>query len=221
MKKIILLIIGCAFITGCQMDYRLDFKNDTITEIITSTFDEDIYEAASKLDGDSFYIEKELAEEEIPSLIDHKDYYQKNIDIQNGISTVTLKYNYNYENFENTYMANYCFENKIFMNEEDYYYLSLSGEFLCSDNKNVEIKISSDKAVLSENADEYKDGYYIWYLKTSEDEHNITFQISKDILTDEVIVTNKINVFPIIGAVILVIAIAIFLVLKKKINKDA
>ena len=220
MKKIILLIFCCMFLTGCQLDYKLDLKDDKISESITGVFEYDIYEYSNLIDSDGFYIESELVNEEIPAFVDYSDFYKKEIKVEDGISTAILSYEYNYDNFENSYLISECFKNSVIYNEEDYYYIKLSGDFSCYSYEDIQIKISTDKKVISENSDEYKDGYYIWNVNKEDNEQDISFQISKTEKADEVVKKSKINIFPIMGILLLGGAIIIFLLFKKKMKND-
>ena len=62
MKKIILLIVCIVFLTGCTLDYEINFGRTLINENISATIDGDIYDIASSIDGDGFYLEKEIVE---------------------------------------------------------------------------------------------------------------------------------------------------------------
>lgn len=222
MKKVIFLLV-CAFcLTGCQMDYKLEFKDGKIQETIVGKFDTDIIELAKELEGDSLYIEKELAEEDIYSLKDEEIFYDKQVKVDNNKSEVTLKYEYNYENFQNSYLIDKCFEDYYFVDNKDYYYIDLSGEFTCFHNEDIQIKVISDKQVISHNADKYEDGTYIWNLKLDEDEHDIKFQISKTVkaTSQEETIEREFNIFPIIGLIIFAIAFLMIFLLKRRMNKD-
>lgn len=220
MKKIIFLFICAFLLTGCQMDYKLEFKNDKINEIIIGEFEGDIIELAKEIDGDSLYFEKELAEENIYALTDSEAFYEKEIVVKDNKSIATLKYEYDYESFQKSYLIDRCFDDYYFIDDEEYYYINLTGEFSCFHNDDIQIKVTSDKKVISHNADKYKDGVYIWDLKLAEDQHDIIFQISKTISAEEKFVENGFNIFPIIGHILFAILIFMIFIIKKRFNKD-
>lgn len=219
MKKKILISMICLLLTGCSVDYTLDFDNGDIREKIIYEFDEDIYKTAETMEGDSFYIEKELLEENILALKDYDSYYDKKIDIIGNKSIVTLNYVYTYKNLISSYLINKCFENVIILNEENTYSLSLSGSFACFSSEDIQLKISSKNKVLSNNADYYQDGYYIWNLKIEDAEHEIKFLISKKELSDG-ISSFKLDGIKIIVIVLLIIGLGAYLFVKNKISRD-
>lgn len=221
MKKLLFLICSCLILTGCQVDYELYFNDGGIEENIVSKFDYDIYEVAEAVkEGDSIHIEEILTSDKLRSLIDEEEYYEKNIVVKDNKSIATLKYNYTYDNFEKSYLIDKCFENKIFINDSNYYYLSLGGEFYCFENKNVNINVSTDRKVIYHNADEVKDRNYIWNLDMDEEEYDVVFQVSKSDEAIEKTKDKKMNIFPMIGLIIFAIAFLMIFLLKRKINKD-
>lgn len=219
MKKIIILLALSIILTGCSMDYTLDFDDEDIKEKIVIEFDEEIYEMVKDADNDGFYNEKDLVEQEIPALNNYKGHYQKNVENINEKIIVTLNYIYSYKNFANSYLINKCFENTTFVNEEDSYSFSLSGNFACFDGEIVTLKVSSKNKVLSNNADYYKNGYYVWSLKPEDLEYEVKFSISKIELASE---SNnfKIDAIKIVVIVLLVIGLGAYLFVKKKISHD-
>ncbi|MBQ8235008.1 MAG: hypothetical protein IJZ36_05455 [Bacilli bacterium] len=174
MKKLIILL-SLFLLTGCNLKYEIYFK-DGIHENIDIIFMDDIYKIASSLDGDGFYLEKELVENDIPSLINYKDYYNKSI-INN--KNVKLDYNYTYDNFNESYIINRCFENVSIKNDDKQLYIHLSGNFKCFDNKKFDISIKSDYKVLNHNANKFKNNNYIWNINTNE-EVDVLLHISKE-----------------------------------------
>lgn len=221
MKKILFLICTCFFLTGCQVDYELHFNEDGIEEKIVSQFDYDIYEVAEGIkDSDAFYIEEILTGEKIQSLIEGEGYYQKEIKVSDKKTNSTLTYKYTYDNFEKSYLLDKCFEDKTFINDSNYYYISLDGDFSCFSNSNMKIKVTTDRKVIYHNADEIKDGNYIWNLDATKDKYNVIFQVSKIIEAQEEVKKEKINIFPLIGLIFFAIAFLMIFLFKRKINNE-
>ena len=52
MKKVLLLIICVFLLTGCTMNYEINFGRTIINENISAEMDGNIYEIASIIDGD-------------------------------------------------------------------------------------------------------------------------------------------------------------------------
>lgn len=221
MKKIILLLGICIFLTGCTVDYSLDFSGENINEEIIVKVDGDVYEIEKNIsdESDGFYIEKELVDSNIPGVIGNEDYHEKTIDVKDGKSTATFKYTYNYDNFNDSYIINRCFENVVMFEEEDYYYISLSGAFTCSEENDVNIKVTTDRVVMKHNADKEEDGTYYWTISASDEENDITFQMSNE-LKENVKSGFKLNKLQIFVLIILVLAVGAFFLLKKKFMND-
>ena len=97
MKKILLLIICLFCLTGCTLNYEINFGYTMIEEHINATMDGNIYEIASSIDGDGFYLEKEIVEGNIPSIKGFKDFYTRKIKVKNNSSVVDLDYIYKYD----------------------------------------------------------------------------------------------------------------------------
>jgi hypothetical protein len=210
MKKMILLIVCVVCLTGCTLNYEIDFGRTIINENINAEMDGNIYEIASSIDGDGFYLEKELVEGKIPSLKGYKDYYSRKIKVENNKSLVDLNYKYSYDNYENSYILNRCFEDVYVKNTDDYLYVSLGGNFKCFKEDDVRIKVSSSYDIVKHNADEIKDDYYLWDIKLSEDDNNVELYISKELKDEEKKSISSIKIIIIIIFIILGIGILIF-----------
>lgn len=215
MKKVILLIICMFFLTGCTMNYEINFGRTIINENISAEIDGNIYEIASSIDGDGFYLEKELVEGKIPALKEYKDYYSKNIEVKKNVSYVDLNYKYTYDNYKDSYILGRCFEKSYVQNTDEYLYVSLGGNFKCFKEDDVSIKVSTIYDVVKHNADTVKNGDYIWDIKLSEDDNNIELYISKEIPKKEEKGFSSIKLFIFVAIVVLGIVI---ITIKKKIN---
>jgi len=215
MKKVLLLVVMTLLITGCTSSYEIVF-DEKINESITINYDGDIYKVVEdfELEGDSFYFESELVNSRIPSLVEFKDYYNKKIDVNNNKSIITLDYEYDYENFENSYLINECFEKSNFINKDDYYYVSLGGVFYCFGADHFTIKMKTDYEIIKENADKKEDGYYIWDIEEVNEEDKVELQISKAIKKDKDI-GFKVS-FKLVFGIILILVMIGFFVFRKR-----
>ncbi len=210
MKKIILLVIFVLLLSGCDLSYEINFGKDSINEYVHAEMDGNIYEIASGLDGDGFYLEKELVEGKVPSLKGYKDYYSRKIKLVDDTSVIDLNYEYDYDNYEDSYVLSRCFEKSYVKNTDDYLYVSLGGNFKCFQDEDIRVKVSSVYDVVKHNADEVNDKYYIWDIKMADDENNIELYLSKDIKEEEEKSGSSfrivlIVIFAILGLVIFVI----------------
>lgn len=222
MKKSLFILMCTLFLTGCSLEYEINFNEDIIQENIKATFDGNINKQAPELTGDGFYLEKEIVENKIPSLKNKEDYYTKKINANDKISNVYLNYNYTYDQFERSYFTDYCFENSYINNTDDYIYVSLDGQFNCHYEEDIKIKLSTSYKMAEHNADEYKDGYYIWNLKMTDEENNITFMIKKEPATtnQKQIINTTTDIVFLVISIIITISIIIIIFKRKKDNND-
>ena len=216
MKKIILLVIFVLLLSGCDLSYEIDFGNNSINEHVHAEMDGNIYEIASGLDGDGFYLEKELVEGKVPSLKGYKDYYSRRIKLVDDTSVIDLNYEYDYDNYGNSYVLSRCFENSYVKNTDDYLYVSLGGNFKCFQDEDIRVKVSSVYDVVKHNADEVTDKYYIWDIKMSDDENDIELYLSKDIKEEK---EKAASSFRIVLIVIFAILGLVIFVINKKVRK--
>ena len=212
MKKILLLIICLFCLTGCTLNYEINFGYTMIEEHINATMDGNIYEIASSIDGDGFYLEKEIVEGNIPSIKGFKDFYTRKIKVKNNSSVVDLDYIYKYDEYENSYLLTRCFEKAYVKNTDDYLYVSLGGNFKCFKEDDIQIKVSSMYDVVKHNANKVEDIYYIWDIKLADDENKVEFYISKEITEKE---NNKVSGWKIV-IIILFGIIGLFIFINKR-----
>ena len=215
MKKLFILFGVIFLLTGCTGSYEINF-GDVIDEKIVLTYDGDLYDFVKDIDGDSAYVEKELLEENIPSLKDFSGYYDKKVELVNNNTEITLNYSYTYDNFENSFLIDKCFEKSSFINNSDYYYVSLGGFFDCYNTGDFVLKVKSDYEIIEENSDRYEDGYYIWDIKNTNDDNKVELQVSKTLIKkDEV--GSKIS-FKVICWVLLFVVLLVSIFIKKKLD---
>lgn len=212
MKKILLLIICLFCLTGCTLNYEINFGYTMIEEHINATMDGNIYEIASSIDGDGFYLEKEIVEGNIPSIKGFKDFYTRKIKVKNNSSVVDLDYIYKYDEYENSYLLTRCFEKTYVKNTDDYLYVSLGGNFKCFKEDDIQIKVSSMYDVVKHNANKVEDNYYIWDIKLADEENKVEFYISKEITEKE---NNKVSGWKIV-IIILFGIIGLFIFINKR-----
>lgn len=217
MKKILLLICLVFIVTGCSHEYEINFGKK-IDEKIVLNYNTNLYELSSQIDGDSLYVEKELVESDIPALVSSNGFYDKKLEVMDNKTKVTLKYSYDYENFEKSYLIDHCFEKKTFVNDDEYYYVSLGGSFDCYSASGFTLKVKSEYEVINQNADKYDKGYYIWNIATENSDNRVEFQVSKTLLK------NKDSVFKLDLKIIcwlLLFGVIVFLfIIKRKGSND-
>lgn len=221
MKKTLFILICTLFLTGCSLEYEISFYEDVIQENIHATFKGDIYKQIPELTGDGLYLEKVIVENDIPALKNNKAYYSKRIINNEDKTDVYLNYSYNYDEFKESYFLDYCFENSYINDTEDYIYVSLYGQFNCHYEEDIKVKLSSKYKMAEHNANDYKDGYYIWDLKMTDKENNITFMIEKELAPEkQEEKSNTPDIIFLIISVIISTVIIIFMIKNKKANKE-
>lgn len=228
MKKIILIITIILFLSGCSGNINYDFNENEIDSTIETQFTLDEY-FHQYYDHDN-KIEKPTDNELLIDLSEKKsmlsikafindeqsEYKQTKYSKLND-KDYLLEYNfkYNYNNIKDNYIFNKCFEFFNTYEDENYYYYSLSGKFLC-EYDNINLNITSKNGVGINNADKLKDNIYTWNIK---EENDISFAISKQLI--ETKNTSSIRIIGLIVIILLsLITFAIIFLNKKGIFKN-
>ena len=223
MKKIIICSLIILILSGCTVNYDLEFENDLIKEKLELDVTENDYaEYISKIEKDDVEenMYKFFEAFEIPNDIKMPNQFHKK-ESKRGNDNINLKFtydNYDYESFNSSYILNNCFYDVVVLNEENDYYISAKGPLACPLN-DANIRIKTDKKVINTNA-KYENGYYTWDI-TEDDYENIElyFHISKTEPFNEIIEEEKTN-YNFIWIIILTLGlVALFYLLKKQNNK--
>lgn len=202
--KIVVLSLLLFLVTGCSVEYTLDFNNNQLSE--------NIYIDATGSD---------MTEEEIKKMIE-LHIYQQNANqlyhINQKNKKIQLSEKYNVYTYKNSLLLNQCYTAYNFIENEDYYDLTTSEIFSCNPFEymyidELKIKIKTNHKVLSHNADSVEKGTYIWNI-TTDNANNKPIQIrfSKEI--------KEYNIGLIILGITVIIAIIILLIvlIKKQRN---
>lgn len=209
-KMLLLLFVGLLFCGCAPYSYEIDFNQGVIQETITFDFDYDLYEAAEELaDSDGQYSEYELVNNEIPALQDYSKNYSKVISKNGNGHIVNLNYRYDYDSFENNMFINSCFENAIYLNEVDYYYVKLYGDYTCFADRSFDINLTTHNKVISSNADNVSGNKLTWTMDIAKSTYDIEFQISKDTTYEKI--DKSITAWQIIEIIVFVILLSGFI----------
>lgn len=216
MNKKILILFFAFFLTGCTVNYNLQFDSNRIVENISGKIEKN---KADNIENDtSVNIYYDFIYNDTPSLIEGEDLYKKNNKEDGDYINYDLKYTYK-NNFDKSRIINDCFENHVVNETSDFLYVKLNGKFSCLYSNEITVNVISDYAVIENNADRVKDNKYTWILN-SEDNEEIIFSVSKDskkVINDG---KRKPNYFRIIGFVVLIVLSTITYFLYKKKNSD-
>lgn len=215
MKKKIILLLSIVLLSGCTINYDLNITDNGIEEVINGKVSKEKVENDKNEYNMNIYYD--LLNNDQSVLTNSDDVYSKNI-IENKKSyNYTASYTYqSFDNLSSSRIINSCFEKNDILDEEDYYSVSLNGNFYCLYSDQVKINIHSDYAVISSNADKVNNNTYTWIL--SSDKEDIELTLSKNIKYQE----SKNNSSPIrfICFIILVVLGAITYFLYKKKNSN-
>ena len=227
MKKIVLFLSLLFLVSGCSINYNLEFSGEDILEEIDFSLTESEYDEwnsnqSEKFEEDGYVY---FNSQQLLAFSDDYEELHKRILNRNGNSyDVNYSYKYNYKNYNTSMVIDSCFSEYNILNKDDYYYVKLDGPFTCFyDDMNINIK--TDRKVIHTNG-EYNNGVYTW--KITEDnfkDFELIFHIDKDEVFDELEVIddvkkeNNIQISDIIWIIILGAAFVGLIILSKKFKK--
>ena len=215
MKKKILILIPLLLLTGCTINYNLEIDGDDLNETIAGSVTKEEYEVKDTDTSENLIYT--LLNYDQNALYDEDSVYLRTQEDKGNKIDYNFSYKYNY-NFDRSTIINNCFEYHMINETEDYYYIKLSGKFYCMYAKKIDIKVTSNNAVLENNARKVSGNTYTWTIKDS-DNVDILLNVSKKVTNTENKKAKKINTFQIVGAVVLVVLCAVTFILYKKNNE--
>ncbi len=193
MKKIIfgLLIIPLIVIKAYAIEiydentvyYKLDINKSFKEKIVISypqTIEEDIEELREDEDWAPMTMSEMFYYEDIEPLINNHDiFYDKKID-KGYPTTVTLTYEYLDDNFVNGYFINNCFEEYEVASLSNEYYIDLSGNFECYNDKPIKISVKTNYDVI-ETTGNHKKNEITWTIDDNNYKNtNIFLRLAKN-----------------------------------------
>lgn len=215
MKKGILLWLLIFLLTGCTVNYDLKIESNKIEENISGSISKDLYEI-KETDTDVNIFYSIINFDQYPLLKGNDVYHKTIVNTEDGVD-YNFKYKYN-NNFDQSRLLNTCFENVVFKESDQYYYVKLSGDFYCLYSDQIVINVNTKYVVFDHNADKVKNNTYTWIIDDNSTEINAT--ISKEIINDLDDVKNKPNYFRIVSFVVLIVLSLITYLLYKKKNSN-
>lgn len=210
MKKLLLILLLVS-LTGCSVDYNLEFNGNTFVENIKiGKFEKnDIPEfdylqmyAIDNLDNQEFY---------------DVNYFNKYL---------TLKYKYDYDEFRLSNVFNSCYDNSSITYDDNYYYIITSDKFECLDylgysSDEVIINFKTDYLVEESNADVIKGKVHTWIVNADNyNDKKIRLKIHKEkyynnSFWDNLREGKYINSFTIFSLMFIVLFVICYLLKKK------
>lgn len=175
-KKMLIMILSVLLLTGCTVNYNLEVENNSLKEVISGTVTKE--EAENDVNSTAPSIVNELIySENVPIAVGTNTY---NRELNENGNNINYKFSYDYDmsNFANSSLINTCFENREIVDLGDYYSIKLSGDFRCLYANNININVTSNLKVISNNAKKVKNNTYSWTIdKTAVD---IEFVVDKN-----------------------------------------
>ena len=224
MKKIKYLLIVLLFIiSGCSAEYNLTISDDEIKEKFTSVINKNeipTYVKSSDPYAPEFddQLTPFIENEQHPFLDNNDIIYDKEVVEEDTYRKVTYKYKYKKEEFINSYVMKYCFEN-VQYDYQNNYNINLSGAFYCLRSDSLDINIITKSKVISNNADFKKGNTYTWHIEKKDvDNVNINMEIKRNHTVRNL--SKNTGPIAIVFIILILIVLSILLVLKKRLNNN-
>lgn len=209
MKNRLFLIFIVLFLTGCSVEYSLEFNDDNLEEKISiGPFD------SNEVSNFEYLTPYAIINN------DYEEFYE--MDYSNKF--LNLKYVYSFNKFKMSEALEICYDLYNLSYDDDYYYILTSKEFKCMSYGNyaadeVIIKFKSNHDVVSANADYVEDETYFWIVNNDNfNSREINIKLLKDSVVDNVD-NNKKNIYFSYLYIILFICfmlIGVYIYIKKK-----
>lgn len=214
MKKNYLIIIMMFLLSGCSVEYNLEFNDNILNENIK------IGKISSEQESEIGYLTPYAIYNNIEQELYEFDYSQ---------NYINLKYKYNTTAFEKSQPFNECYELSNISYDNDSYYILTSKEFKCLNyasysSDTVKIKFTTNHKVIETNADYVENGTHIWLINESNAKNKpIKIQVEKeknDTTTEKKGLSEKQRqiIFWVTFGIIIIAVILIVLRIKKKIE---
>lgn len=217
-KKVFFMFVFIIILTGCSAEYNIEFSNESIKENTKITIlDSDIPkdDPVLEIEADD-RITPFINSDQYPFYDNEEIKYKKDVNKSGDTTTINLDYEFTHEEYLKSNVYNSCFEEKNFDKKGDNYYLSFSGSFYCLYGDSITINVKTNNKVIENNADKVNGNTYTWVInKDNVQDVNINMVISKDSA-----IVEKVVIFIVIGVVI-VLAIAAYVVYQKIKNRDS
>lgn len=172
MKKIILVIFSLFLLSGCDVKYELDYKDNTFYETL---FVNNYY-----VNNDESFLIDHYKNDNIYSDINDKVITDKRITSKGG-NKYNLEFmaSYDEEPYSNSLAISSCFEYNKYEENNDTIYIALYGEYYCDTFDELKVVFNTDKKINYSNAHDESFSKLIWNFEP-EDEIEIELEISKN-----------------------------------------
>ena len=218
MKKLLLLLV-VILLTGCNVNYNLEFTDEQLIENINLSIPNHEQKNIDYLKSINAY-----------AIYDGMGKINYNSIFDEGKDNFNAKYDYTYQlnNIGRAYYINQCFENISFSKHDNQYILLTSKGFKCMlfeyhKINNLTVSITTNHKVLQHNADVVEGGIYTWEI-TDENADNVYInmifgEVKKRTFWDEIL--DNIVPISILGGIILVVGTVVLVIaIKAKKNNE-
>jgi len=207
MKKLLIILLLCFIVTGCNNVVSFDF-NDEIDTKIEVSFTVSDFKKYTNNNSDDIKDSIDAMISDANPIVDSYDesFIQKSFKNVNDNYSGEFEYTYTYDNFKDNAIFVRCFETAVIDEDDKKIYVYLKGKSICAP---FQLVVTSDGRLLNNNASKRSNGKYIWSVK--ENNNDIYFNISKEKISASSSKTKHI-----FSIVLLFIIIGVLFFIKKK-----
>ncbi len=223
MRKIIFLGLLLLILTGCDVQYELEFNDETLNETVQVTLDNSMEREIEQIKNRQVY-----------AIFNNYNQKLYNTNYSQGLTNFKATYTYTYEpsNFNQSLFNNNCFDAFSFVKQDNNYILSTSEGFKCMTVEyfpveNLSLTLTTNHEVIETNADKIEGRKYIWEINNNNaDEKEIYIKFGKVRQRNffekiiDYIIENKFT-FIVAGTIILLlgVSVATIVIISKKNNE--
>lgn len=226
-KYLLILMLFClTCITGCTVDYNLDFTDEELKEVINVnlTASENNKENIEKMEYSAKYEAAAISKQynQVPynfTSAKQKDKY-----------VGTFSYDYTITEFNDAHLIRTCYDSFNFVQTENGYQLITSDTFKCGSYSYLPVEkytitVTSNHKVIESNADMVDKNKYTWIIKPNgkvniEKPIKIVFsnETSLELMSDELANNSKLVTFIVLGVLgcAIIITSIVFMIKTKK-----
>lgn len=223
MKKIIFLSLLLLILTGCDVQYELEFNDEILNETIQVTLDKSMEREIEQIKNRQVY-----------AIFNSYDQNLYNTDYNEGLTNFRATYTYTYQstNFNQSLFNNNCFDAFSFVKQKNNYILSTSEGFKCMTVEyfpieNLDITLTTNHEVIETNADKVEGKKYIWEINddnADEKEIYIKFgEVRKRNFFERIIdyINENKFIFIVVGIIVLLLGASVttIVIISKKNNE--
>ncbi len=198
--KILIFVLLVSFLTGCTVDVELKVSSNSISEkvqfinyIDEEHTEESILKSFKKYEPNNI--------NDLSKIVDYEEkasgvsYYDREQEVYNTFikNTYSSEYKLSDYNYSRTLKV---FKEASIVDGIDYIEISTDKNGLMlyntySDLGDIKVAIKTDLTVIDNNADDVKDGSYIWHFSKNDNQRNIYIKMKKNNSNGGVITVNR------------------------------